>query len=203
MNTKERILARAKDLFNEKGVQATTLRQIASALGMSQGNLNYHFKTKQDIISRLYFDLVGELNQELEVMIQSFTSLSFLYNSSEISMRTFYHYRFLLRDLYLIFRENQEIKDHYKALQDVRKKQFSQLFNSMINEQILRPEAFLNEYVRLYERMMIIGDNWINTSELFSPETEDPILYYRDLLFEMIYPYLTEKGKTEYKSMFH
>ena len=62
MNTKERILARAKGLFNEKGVQTTTLRQIASALGMSQGNLNYHLKTKQDKISRLYLDLAEEPN---------------------------------------------------------------------------------------------------------------------------------------------
>ena len=78
MNTKERILARAKGLFNEKGVQTTTLRQIASALGMSQGNLNYHFKTKQDIISRLYFDLVGQLTKEMEAMAQSYSILSML-----------------------------------------------------------------------------------------------------------------------------
>ena len=103
----------------------------------------------------------------------------------------------------MIFRESYEIKGHYIKLQDIRKKQFTQLFNSMITEKTLRTEAFTDEYVRLYERMMIIGDNWINTSELFSPEIKDPVQYYQDLLFEMIYPYLTEKGKTEYKAMFH
>jgi len=203
MSTKEKILAQSKDLFNKKGFQTTTLRQIASALGMSQGNLNYHFKTKQDIIERLYFDLVGELNKEMEAMTQSFTSISTLYSSSEISMRIFYGYRFLLRDMYLIFRENHVVKDHYIKTQELRKRQFAQLFDSMIQESVLRPEEFINEYDRLYERMMIVGDNWINTSELFSLEIKEPVAYYRDLLFEMIYPYLTEKGKKEYNDLLH
>lgn len=202
MNTKEKILAQSKDLFNKNGIQTTTLRQIASALGMSQGNLNYHFKTKQDIIEQLYFDLVRELDEELEVMTRSYSSLSALYSSSEITMRVFYDYRFLLRDLYLIFREIQVIKEHYIKLQELRKGQFTQLFNLMIQESIFRPEELSNEYGRLYERMMIVGDNWVNTSELFSLEIKESVTYYRDLLFEMIYPYLTEKGKKEYNDFF-
>lgn len=202
MNTKEKILAQSKDSFNKNGVQKTTLRQIASALGMSQGNLNYHFKTKQDIIEQLYFDLVGELDKEMEVMTQSFSSLFTLYSSSEITMRIFYDYRFLLRDLYLIFRESQVIKEHYIKLQELRKRQFTLLFDSMIQESVLRPEELINEYDRLYERMMIVGDNWINTAELFSIEIKEPVAHYRGLLFEMIYPYLTEKGKEEYNGLF-
>jgi len=202
MSTKEKILAQSKDLFNQKGFQTTTLRQIAAALGMSQGNLNYHFKTKQDIIEQLYFDLVGELNKEMEAMTQSYSSLSTLYKSSEITMRIFYDYRFLLRDLYLIFRESQVVKEHYIKLQELRKGQFKQLFNLMIQESILRPEELINEYDRLYERMMIVGDNWVNTSELFCLEIKKPVIYYRDLLFEMVYPYLTEKGKKEFNDLF-
>lgn len=202
MSTKEKILEQSKDLFNNKGVQTTTLRQIASALGISQGNLNYHFKTKRDIIEQLYFDLVDELNKEMEAMTQSYSSLSSLYRSSEITMRIFYDYRFLLRDLYLIFRESQKVKEHYVKLQELRKSQFTLLFDSMINEHVLRTEELINEYDRLYERMMIVGDNWVNTSELFSLEIKEPITYYRDLLFEMIFPYLTEKGKEEYKDLF-
>jgi len=201
MSTKEKILEQSKDLFNKKGIQTTTLRQIASALGMSQGNLNYHFKTKQDIITRLYFNLVEKLNKEIEAMTQSFSSLSTILNSAEISMRIFFKYRFLMRDMYLIFRENNLVKEHYKKLQELRKKQFARLFDSMIQERVLRPEDFAGEYDRLYERMMIVGDNWINTSELFSDGIKEPVTYYRNLLFEMIYPYLTVKGKKEYNDL--
>ncbi len=201
MNTKEKILKQSKSLFNKQGIQTTTLRQIASALGMSQGNLNYHFKTKQDIIERLYFDLVDKLNEEMATMTQSFSSISTLYASAGISMHIFFEYRFLLRDIYLIFRESETVKKHYIELQDVRKKQFMQLYDSMIREGVLRPEEFSSEFERLYERMMIVGDNWINASELFTEVIKEPITYYQDLLFEMIYPYLTEKGKKDYNDL--
>ena len=203
MNTKEKIIEQSKSLFNKQGIQTTTLRQIASALGMSQGNLNYHFKTKQDIIECLYFDLVDKLNEEMATMTESFSSISTLYASAGISMQIFFEYRFLLRDIYLIFRENEKVKKHYIELQDVRKKQFMHLYNSMIQEGMLRPEEFTNEYERLYERMMIVGDNWVNASELFMEFIKEPIGYYQDLLFEMIYPYLTEKGKEGYNNLLH
>ena len=75
------------------------------------------------------------------------------------------------------------------------------LFDSMIQKNVLRREEFTNEYERLYERLMIIGDNWINASELFRIKEKEPTKYYLDLMFEMIYPYLTEKGKEEYNDL--
>jgi len=203
MDTKQRILDRSKDLLNEQGIQTTTLRQIASALKMSQGNLNYHFRTKQDIIERLYFELVGKLDREMASMTGSFSSLATIYVSAEITMKIFFEYRFLLRDMYLIFKENEKVKEHYINLQDFRKRQFAELFDTMIEKGVLRHEEFANEYSRLYERMAIVGDNWVNASELFRAGEDEPVNYYRDLMFEMIYPYLTEKGKREYHDLFH
>lgn len=202
MNTKQKILQQSKVLFNTHGFQKTTLRQIALSLSMSQGNLNYHFRTKNEIIESLYFELVEKLNIEMSTMTRQFSMLSALYQSAEKTMHIFYDYRFLLRDMYLIFRENHKIRDHYSDLQKTRNDQFKSLFESMISQEILRKEEFSKEYERLYERMSILGDNWINVSELLPVNAEDPAAYYQDLLFEMIYPYLTAKGKEEYVALF-
>ncbi len=199
MSTKQKILDKSKEIFNAKGIQTTTLRQIALALDMSQGNLNYHFKTKQDIIDDLYFALVDQINAEMAKMTQDFSLLSTLYRTAEKSMYVFYEYRFFLRDLYLIFRESVKIKEHYLNLQNLRKVQFENLFATMIEKEVIRKEEFPNEYERLYERMTIIGDNWINAAELFKEKGEHPpVKHYQDLLFEMIYAYLTHKGKEQY-----
>ena len=185
-------------LFNEKGVQSATLRQIAMALEMSQGNLNYHFKTKEDIVEALYFELVERVDEEMKTMTATYSMLSMLYTSAQKSMLIFYEYRFLLRDIYLIFREHEKIKNHYLGLQEFRKKQFLGLFESMIVQGVLRKEEFDAEYERLYERMNIIGDNWINAAGLFKGSDEEAVSYYHQLLFEVIYPYLTDKGKGEF-----
>ncbi len=51
--TPNRILDAGRQLFNEKGYAATTLTEIAAAIGISQGNLTYHFPTKRDLAKRI------------------------------------------------------------------------------------------------------------------------------------------------------
>ncbi|MEQ8303906.1 MAG: TetR/AcrR family transcriptional regulator [Cyclobacteriaceae bacterium] len=202
-NTRQIILDKAKDLFNSNGIQTTTLRQIALALNISQGNLNYHFKAKQDITEALYFELVHKMDAEMDSLTQQFSLLSTLYQSAEKTIRIFYQYRFLMRDMYLIFRESEKIKSHYINLQQIRRTQFNTLFSAMLEHKILRQEEFANEYARLYERLNILGDNWINAFELFKIDQDDPIRYYHNLLFETIYPYLTDTGKNQFAEIYN
>lgn len=51
--TPDRILEASRRLFNEKGYAATSLSEIAAEVGISQGNLNYHFPTKADLALRI------------------------------------------------------------------------------------------------------------------------------------------------------
>ncbi|WP_380804382.1 TetR/AcrR family transcriptional regulator [Sphingobium tyrosinilyticum] len=52
-STPDRILATALRLFNSNGVDRVAIYKIASDLGISPGNLTYHFAKKQDIIYSL------------------------------------------------------------------------------------------------------------------------------------------------------
>jgi AcrR family transcriptional regulator len=51
--TPDRILEASRRLFNDKGYATTTLTEIAADVGISQGNLTYHFPTKRDLALRL------------------------------------------------------------------------------------------------------------------------------------------------------
>lgn len=62
-DTRQRILDTAAELFARQGYHAVTMRAIAGALGISVGNLTYHFPRKQDIASAL-------LEQELGTILQ-------------------------------------------------------------------------------------------------------------------------------------
>jgi AcrR family transcriptional regulator len=197
-NTKAIILDTSLRLFNTFGLSEVTLRTIAKEMGISQGNLNYHFKKRQDIIDDLYFQLVEIMDIEMKNIVNSQSILQTIFDSSKISMNCFYRYRFFMRDFYIIMKGNSKIHNHYTQLQQVRLSQFAQVFDGLINQEIMRKEDFENEYKRLFARMNILGDNWINTQELLSSEIENPIEYYQSLLFETIYPYLTEKGKLEF-----
>jgi TetR/AcrR family transcriptional repressor of nem operon len=46
-DTRQTILAEAFELFRKQGYAATTMGQVAEAVGISKGNLTYHFASKQ------------------------------------------------------------------------------------------------------------------------------------------------------------
>ena len=56
MKTRDRIIQASKELFNEQGERNVTTNHIASHLGISPGNLYYHFKNKQQIIFDIYLE---------------------------------------------------------------------------------------------------------------------------------------------------
>jgi AcrR family transcriptional regulator len=58
-DTRERILDVALELFNEKGYDATSLREIAERLGVTKAALYYHFERKEDIFLELHLRLHG------------------------------------------------------------------------------------------------------------------------------------------------
>lgn len=58
-NLKKQIIEKAIELFNEKGYESVTMRDISGALQISVGNLTYHFKKKDDI---LYAIMIEQYN---------------------------------------------------------------------------------------------------------------------------------------------
>ena len=52
-STTERILDAATVLFSEKGYHATTMREIASAVGIKAASLYNHFPGKEDVLHRI------------------------------------------------------------------------------------------------------------------------------------------------------
>lgn len=52
--TKERIVDKALELFREHGYEATTMRMVAEAAGVSLGNAYYYFASKDQLLAAFY-----------------------------------------------------------------------------------------------------------------------------------------------------
>ncbi|MEZ5032126.1 MAG: TetR/AcrR family transcriptional regulator [Saprospiraceae bacterium] len=53
MKTRDRIIQTAIDLFNERGMYKTSVRDISQILAISPGNLSYHFSRKEDLLTAI------------------------------------------------------------------------------------------------------------------------------------------------------
>lgn len=65
METRERILDAAIDVFYEYGVTNSSLEQVAEAAGVTRGAIYWHFKNKADIFSALHDQMHIPLMQDL------------------------------------------------------------------------------------------------------------------------------------------
>ena len=62
-NRRADIVRAAGRLFNQKGYSATTIRDIANAVGMRSGSPFYHFKTKHDMLRAVVLEGIGAMTE--------------------------------------------------------------------------------------------------------------------------------------------
>ncbi len=108
--TRERILDASRRLFNEQGYARTTLAQIAAEVGIAEGNLWYHFRTKRDLVAALEAQ-VRKTSKELLSAYPSGGPLADDYVEVVLaSMKQRFEHRFLLRDVREFSRRRQPIR---------------------------------------------------------------------------------------------
>ena len=97
ITTAERIAEAARRRFNRKGYASTTLTEIAADVGISQGNLTYHFPTKLDLALRLSEEV--RVRTEARRALHSPGDLADDYlEHLRFAMDMTWNYRFLMRD---------------------------------------------------------------------------------------------------------
>ncbi len=200
--TNEKIVDTALQLFNNYGLAKVTLRTIAKEMGISQGNLNYHYKKRADIIEALYFQLVERIDKAMPTDEITKIDLELLFSLSTSIMHSSYAYRFFLLDFVQIMRENKTIKKHYAKLVAIRESQFKFILHMLVEHGFLRKEKLPNEYYYLYKRFHILGDFWISSAKVTSTQlTKKNISEYAEIITQAIFPYLTPKGEKEYYAL--
>lgn len=201
-NTKDRILITALDLFNANGMAKVTLRTIANKMDISQGNLNYHYKKREDIVEALYFQMVENINEAVNNSLQSQNHLEAFFGVSKTIMFTFYKYQFFLLDFVLIMREHKRIKQHYNTLIKQRELEFLSAVDMLKDAGLFREPLFSNEYDNLFKRFQILSDFWMSSVVVEQGKiTKDLVNQYAEIIYQSIFPYLTIKGQELYKSV--
>jgi AcrR family transcriptional regulator len=187
-STDQKILDTALWLFNQHHCSQVSLRSIASEMGISDGNLRYHFQTKETIILALFQRMLALMN--VEIFDATAPSLLALKNGIDkvfdimISFRFFFDESVYLRETF----PNYSIL--LNQLQQSRKAVFMDVFDALIQQKEFK--GYSNEqYEMLFEQLFIISDNWLSyvplqTSALELQEAKE---HYVNVAFSLFTPY--------------
>ncbi|MCI4669478.1 MAG: TetR/AcrR family transcriptional regulator [Bacteroidia bacterium] len=197
MKLKERIINKAIDLFNERGISSTSPNQIAAELNISTGNLTYHYKTKAVLVKKVYEkmheDSADFINPEGYLTLNDF-------RKSMMKFRDFIDkHSFFFQDLVFILRNYPEVGKLYEQSNLRRFKQGRMLFDYYIETGRMIPEEEGINYNYLTHNVWMIGAFWnIQGKILSSDQIFAKPMDLLDMTWYLILPYLTAKGREEY-----
>ena len=114
MKTRDRILKASLQLFNEQGERNVTTNHIAAELGISPGNLYYHFRNKTDIIYSLFIQYRALVDRYLRVPRDRVLTIEDQMFYLESVFDGLWYYRFFHRDLEYLLTTDERLRMDYR-----------------------------------------------------------------------------------------
>jgi len=99
MKTRDRILECALQLFNHKGEPNVSTMEVANEMGISPGNLYYHFHGKEPLVIGLFERFQCELAPLLDPPADAQLKAEDYWLFLHLIVERMAHYRFLFQDL--------------------------------------------------------------------------------------------------------
>lgn len=173
MKTRDRILEASLQLFNEQGERTVTTNHIAAHLGMSPGNLYYHFRNKQQIIAELFDRYERELEESLALPDGRGLDLDDKARYVEILSESLWRYRFLQRDLEHLLASDTQVAERYRQFSRRALRAVEGIFQGTIDAGIL-DARYANASVLALNSWLLMNSwtNFLCTTVLIDPQTE-------------------------------
>ena len=187
IDTKTRILDAALTLFNERGTSNVTTNHIAEALGMSPGNLYYHYRNKAEIVRGLFGRIMGEWALNYAVPPATMPSIQMMEAMMAGNFEIQARYRFFFRDLTLLLNADPELATAYRNNRAAGIGNTKFLINLFTEAGVLTPLADDEALDDLTQLLWLVGDFWLVFKDTggaeFSPtDTEQGVRLFRRLL---------------------
>ncbi|AXK40276.1 TetR/AcrR family transcriptional regulator [Crenobacter cavernae] len=113
IKTYDRIVEESLKLFNEHGERNITTNHISAHLGISPGNLYYHFRNKEEIVYQIFRQYRGFISARLAVAEGQALSVDDLVNYLDTAFDAMWRFRFMFYDLPGMLARNAQLQQDY------------------------------------------------------------------------------------------
>jgi AcrR family transcriptional regulator len=194
MKTRDRILSTALLLFNDEGEANVTTVDIADEMDISPGNLYYHFKGKDQLVSELFDEFQSQFIKILQEPTEKSLTVADSWFYVYVVFNHIYQYRFLYRNLTNIFQRYNQIQRPFRRLLELKIKTARSIIQSLQEQEMLIIDEQKTEL--LANSIAVTITYWLNFDNLLhdKPTADDSIIHKGVLqVLSLIAPYLGEQ----------
>jgi len=160
--TRERILDASLAMFNAQGEPNVTTNHIADELGISPGNLYYHFRNKDDIVEHLFARYEARIDDALLLPEGRAPNLEDIWLQLHLIFESLWQYRFLYRDLVDILARSRKLKLRFARIMSRAGASATLLLHGLVEAGVMRASAA--EIAALTENVLLITTFWMSFS---------------------------------------
>jgi AcrR family transcriptional regulator len=202
--TRERVLDTSLALFNELGAPNVTTNHIADAVGISPGNLYYHFRHKEDIVTGLYDRYEAALGEVIGSTEGGSGAADDLWLLVHLAFEVIHDFRFIHRDLSELSAAYPAVRARFKRGLEQGIEQTTQYCRALAEQGAL--DATPEEARALAINMSLVTTYWLNLQALRDggrgrhPDSDsDAISLGVFQVLSLITPYLRGPIKDEFR----
>ncbi len=200
LNTKQKILNASVRLFNENGLANVRLQQIADEIGISVGNLAYHFRNKEAIIEAVSEQIDEEISEVLS-NYRIFPNLIDFDNQLSKYFSFLSKYPFYATDLVELERNYSDVYARHQFLISKMISQIRKRFDYKQKRGILLPENPKGIYDILADTIWMIILFWIPQNHTRGQKLLEKEEHFKEYVWCQLYPHFSEKGKLEFEQL--
>lgn len=188
--TRQTILDTAKQLFAVRGYNAVSMGDIAQEVGISKGNLTYHFKKKESLIEAL----IEENSPHYDWVVPT--------TIAELS-DYFRHLESVIKDNAFYFWHHAQLAQLSPRIQEKQTEMFAHnrtfLGNALdsLAEHGLMAKMDASTTEALINALLISVTYWLPFQDIANAST----ITLQQQLWTILHPYLTAKGESEYETL--
>lgn len=190
--TKNNILQKAIELFNESGAASISMNALAESLGISAGNLQYHYRSKDEIIRAILEDMFKQFDVIYEQIKEPFT-LDTLRQIMRINFDLVWKYRFFYREFAALLRNDKTLSNRFRAIQEQRVTEQEMLIKRLASSGGVRSALSSDELHKVVLIGWVLVHTWLSYVESTGRKIDDAALNEAvEILVQHYKPYLQE-----------
>lgn len=196
MNTKAKILKVATRAFNKKGFGAVNLKELAQQLGMSRGNLAYHFKDKELLLAAIVAEMWKKIREE-KLKAKRTVSFKNLRTLTQLYYTFQQEYSFIFLDTHVT--NHPIVKDQFRVMIQQSILDFEEIIAFGIQVGNLKEEQFPGTYKSLAFSVWMLGFYWLSQQITRGEKT---VADAEKVIWSLVIPHMTPKGIEAFKRFY-